>query len=134
MKVTYTDNVPGWIRSAVKRWVRFLRLSEWRIEIERAESEELSADGTVNALCHALPDYLAARIEISDEVRDTEDGHRVIIHELRHLHYSEIDQVVRHCWDERRKLSRDEVFKLLEGTVERLIERDVNILCSLTKK
>ena len=136
MILEFGHNMPQWARSSVKRWVRILRLTDWKVTalwVSEDEFQNVGEDQKTNAECLALPEYLHAEIGFCDDLRKSVESERVIMHELRHLHYSEIKQILRHCWDGRRRLEYEEVEKLLDAKIEQLIERDVNILYSLVK-
>lgn len=122
----FDPDVPEWMRRAIRRWYKRLNLHEWQVRVSLEDADDLDADDQTQALIAPLPQYLDAHLTIrSDIERDSFEA--CVIHELRHLAYSWIEQEVARVWDARRKLHRDEALSAITNVIETLIQRDVDI-------
>ena len=86
----------------------------------------LKFEGQTQAYIAFLPQYLDAHLYLAQEIERDRFEH-LVLHELRHINYSWIEHAIKHVWDGRRKLGRDEALGLVSGVVETLIQRDVDI-------
>lgn len=125
------------IEAACKRWYKRLRLSEWDLRIYEVHPEQLvncrDNDGEVLANYTALPQYGDGVIHFNEEM-PPEDMEYVVFHEMRHFHYSKIALVFQQAWDGRSKMTREQMFGLLEDAIDKSIKEDWRIIGPLFEK
>lgn len=127
--LTFSETTPMWLKILVRRWYRKLRLHDWRVEIDMAQYDELQGgdDELIQAITYPLPEYLRAKIVFSEEL-DRETAEEFVIHELLHLHLAGVELIFCQCWDGRKRLDRKAALRLVNDTVETIIERMVKVL------
>ena len=115
------------VEAACKRWYKRLRLQEWDLRIYEVEAEHLvncrDNNGEVLANYTALPMYMDGVISFNEEL-PPEDFEYVVFHEMRHFHYSKIALVFQQAWDGRSKMTREQMFGLLEDAIDKSIKED----------
>ena len=121
----FDADIPEWMRRVIRRWYKRLNLHEWQIRVSWDEDES-DDEGQTQAYIVFLPQYLDAHLFICAEI-DREHFEHCVLHELRHCSLSWIDHAIKHAWDGRRKLARDEALRLVSNVIETIIQRDVDI-------
>lgn len=133
--IFFHDDVPKWLRAHVTRWVKRLRLDNWRIDVTMVDPEQFTTkvDGTTLAECYALTEYKSAHIYFHEDLANKPEAEWVVAHELRHIQYQAILDICRWAWDGRRKVDRDVFADTLDKAIHDLIDTDVDVLMQLAK-
>ena len=130
MRLYFSRTAPQWLRRLTRRWVRRLNLDEWRIETswEDAEDYAISCGEDTQGITVAYPEYFSATISYPDALPNDEYGADIVLHELRHLHYAPVFNLLNLCWDGRRRISKAHANRMFSELVEKLIQQDVTVL------
>ena len=135
LRLSYKE--PRYLQTIIKRWYKRLRLSGWTVDTEMVTEDDMENacdDGTVMAEVRRVIPHRRATIRFNAEL-PKEDAEWFVIHELRHLHYSEIEQVFHQAWNEMSgKATFLTAHKMLMDKLEELCERDAAILLELSRR
>jgi hypothetical protein len=107
----------------IGKWKEILRIQDWRIELHfltKHEIDDLTGNSTDVACCAVNRNLKSARISVNIEDTDVNDGlEETLIHELLHIVFDGIEEIVKMCADGHGKLERL-AFTRMEQTVEAL--------------
>jgi hypothetical protein len=129
--------VKPWIKQRVKRWVKLFNLNDWVIRLYLADEEKLGkyedTGIVIDAFNRVTVPYRTSVIHLGEHLGDTDLGHAILFHEIRHIVYeplsNEIDKLIdEYVPEERRKHVR----KSFVDSIESLIEQDVYAFEQLT--
>lgn len=131
MPLIFADNVPRWMRTVARRWVRILGYVDWKISLSRQSAEDIPEDEESAAqtlgYTHVLAEYLSADVTISDGMGQ-EEAEAILCHEFLHNHYESFTLLFDQLWDGRRKLDRQTARTMLAHLIEDRIQRHVQQL------
>ena len=124
----FNHNVPAWIKHIVKKWKKIFNLNDWYISVSLADDEKLGRyDGEqVDAFNRINVPYRTSNIHIGEHIRNEPLGRAIVWHELRHIHYEHLSDMIdllidRYVPESDKKLIK----KPFNEEIESLIERDV---------
>jgi ribosome-binding factor A len=95
-QIHYKETSIATIQSKVYRLQRDMNLSNWRIEVEARDLSEVAVDSVdgrwesrIVAQVETIPEYYIAKIYVDPTNLKEVDKH-VLMHEMYHIHFSEI--------------------------------------------
>lgn len=102
--------------------------------VDEEQMDNINDENTIMAeVVSAIP-HRRATIRFNNELGQ-EDAEWYVVHEYRHLHYAEIEQVFYQAWNELSgKTAYLTAHKMLMDKIEELCERDAATLLSLRKR
>lgn len=135
LRLSYKE--PRYLQRYLRKWYRLLRLGHWTVDVEMVDEEQMdnwNEENTIMAeVVSAIP-HRRATIRFNQEIGQ-QDAEWYVVHEYRHLHYAEIEQVFHQAWNE---LSGKAAFltahKMLMDKIEELCERDAAILLEMSRR
>lgn len=116
------DELPAWLLEEVQDARRLLGVGDdWHITVKVVDHPNGDADN--DGTCYVSANYLNATIEFARDMTQNEQGRHVILHEILHVAYAEIDQVVKTGFSVLPKGERGRMKGLYEAAVERVLQR-----------
>lgn len=131
----FDSNVPSWIKTIIKKWKKIFNLNDWYVSVRLADEEKLGRyEGEqVDAFNRINVPYRTSHIHIGEHIKNDALGRGIVWHELRHIHYEKLSDMIdllidRYVPEADKKL----VKKPMNEEIESLIEKDVYFVEQLT--
>jgi len=116
------SEAPEWLVELVQDTRRLLGVGgDWHVNLRVVDSPH---DDPTNSAA-VTPDgvYLIATIEVARDVENSDEGRRIVMHEVMHIAHTELDLIVSQILAGLPKRERRRFRKLYEDGVERFLQR-----------
>lgn len=132
----FGKDVPAWIQRVVKKWKKIFNLNDWYVSVFLADDEKLGKyDGEhVDAFNRINVPYRTSNIHLYEGIKNDGLGKSIVWHELRHIHYEPLSDMIDHLIERYVPESERKLIKKpINEEIESLIEKDVYFVEQLTE-
>jgi hypothetical protein len=134
MPLKFTQGTPQMLRKLARLWWRRVGAQEWTLQISVKPETEFAATNESKeyalaylSVRHVLQPYIDAQVSINEYTLTRDEGfiRDTLVHEMRHLHYAKIAELMKFLYESKHSATQDIAQKLIADLVEEMIERDV---------